>query len=268
MLKRNPFKYIGKVYKYECKNIARTLIPLFVILLIMGVVLGFLQSPLSSYTKEISNDEIMKSIVVIVLTAMFVLYIFAVFVVTLVLLSSRFKKSMTGDEAYLNLVLPVTMAEHIWGRFLAALTWIFLCFVTTVISSGFLMIKNEALEWFPELIDAVRETGFEVIGMTPVQFFTMHSLIIFVEVITIVLLIYCVNSLGHLAQKNKTIVKLISVIGLFYVFLNLPGRIKGFMGEEISYLTGLLVILFTHLFLCIVFMITTQLVFKKRLNLE
>ena len=101
----------------------------------------------------------------------------------MVILSGRFKKSMLGDEAYLNLVLPVTMGEHIWGRFLAAVTWVILCFITAGISGMLLMIRNDARKWIPEIIDGVKETGFNAIGMSPALFFTLEIILLFLMVI-------------------------------------------------------------------------------------
>ncbi len=202
MLKRNPFPIIGKVYKYEFKHISKTLVPLFLILLALGLVIGLLQSPMSSYSKTVTENEIiiqgtidendlfmnnndgvllarnnaMKAFILIILSFIFSLYIMAVFIVTMVILSGRFKKSMLGDEAYLNLVLPVTMGEHIWGRFLAAVTWVILCFITSGISGMLLMIRNDARKWIPEIIDGVKETGFNAIGMSPALFFKIYLL--------------------------------------------------------------------------------------------
>ena len=218
MLKRNPFPIIGKVYKYEFKHISKTLVPLFLILLALGLVIGLLQSPMSSYSKTVTENEIiiqgtidendlfmnnsdgvllarnnaMKAFILIILSFIFSLYIMAVFIVTMVILSGRFKKSMLGDEAYLNLVLPVTMGEHIWGRFLAAVTWVILCFITAGISGMLLMIRNDARKWIPEIIDGVKETGFNAIGMSPALFFTFEIILLFLMVIFDFLCKFCV----------------------------------------------------------------------------
>lgn len=293
MLKRNPFPFIGKVYKYEFKHISKTLVPLFLILLALGLVIGLLQSPMSSYSKTVTENEIiiqgttnsndlfmnnndgvllaknnaMKTFIVIILSFIFSLYIMAVFIVTMVILSGRFKKSMLGDEAYLNLVLPVTIGEHIWGRFLAAVTWVILCLITSGISGMLLMIRNDARKWIPEIIDGVRD-GFDSMGMTPALYFTLDILMVFVFVIAIILLVYCVNALGHLSQKNKTVVKLLSTIGLFIVMIKLPGLVGKICGEDISAKAQMIVYICCYVFMSALYMITTQLVFTKRLNLE
>lgn len=294
MLKRNPFPIIGKVYKYEFKHISKTLVPLFLILLALGLVIGLLQSPMSSYSKTVTENEIiiqgtidendlfmnnsdgvllarnnaMKAFIVIILSFIFSLYIMAVFIVTMVILSGRFKKSMLGDEAYLNLVLPVTMGEHIWGRFLAAVTWVILCFITAGISGMLLMIRNDARKWIPEIIDGVKETGFNAIGMSPALFFTLEIILLFLMVISIILLVYCVNALGHLSQNNKTIVKFLSTIGLFFIMFNIPDWIENLCGNDLSVKANMIISICCYLFMSALYMFTTHLIFTKRLNLE
>lgn len=294
MLKRNPFPIIGKVYKYEFKHISKTLVPLFLILLALGLVIGLLQSPMSSYSKTVTENEIiiqgtidendlfmnnsdgvllarnnaMKAFILIILSFIFSLYIMAVFIVTMVILSGRFKKSMLGDEAYLNLVLPVTMGEHIWGRFLAAVTWVILCFITAGISGMLLMIRNDARKWIPEIIDGVKETGFNAIGMSPALFFTLEIILLFLMVISIILLVYCVNALGHLSQNNKTIVKFLSTIGLLFIMFNIPDWIENLCGNDLSVKANMIISICCYLFMSALYMFTTHLIFTKRLNLE
>lgn len=293
MLKRNPFPFIGKVYKYEFKHISKTLFPLFLILIILGLVIGLLQSPMSSYSKTVTENEItiqgtvnsndlfnndtgvllaqnnvMKSIIVGILILIFSLYIMAVFIVTIVILSGRFKKSMLGDEAYLNLVLPVTIGEHIWGRFLAALTWVILCFITTAVSGALLMIRNDATKWIPEIINGVKEDGFNALGISPATFFSLTIINSIMIVITIILIVYCVNALGHLSQKNKVLIKFASTIGLFFLMFNLPGWILNCFGDNVTITTRMIETICSYLFLSAACMTTTHVIFTKRLNLE
>ena len=68
---------------------------------------------------ENNSDNLIRGIILMVA---FVLFI-ASFVVSIFIIEKRFQKGMLGDEAYLNLSLPVTMGEHVWGRALAAFVW-------------------------------------------------------------------------------------------------------------------------------------------------
>ena len=145
--KMNPFKAMGLVIKYEFKNASKKLIPLYVVLLIISIAAGLLQPPMSDTVNELASErssivmnedvdaftmqqqlrenDIKRGVVYTILYFLLVLYSFAIVFITVFTLSKRFKKSMLGDEAYLNLVLPVTTGEHIWGRLINAIIWIF-----------------------------------------------------------------------------------------------------------------------------------------------
>ena len=50
--KRNPFPMIGKVYKYEFRNISRTVFPLFTGMILIGLVLGLFAPNITFFKKE------------------------------------------------------------------------------------------------------------------------------------------------------------------------------------------------------------------------
>ena len=60
---RNPFIMIGKIFKYEAKNLSRTLIPLFSTILLLGLVLGSFLPKIRFSNKEyvVSAIEMYKN---------------------------------------------------------------------------------------------------------------------------------------------------------------------------------------------------------------
>lgn len=296
--KRNPFKYFGKVYKYEFIHASKTLLPMYIIIIILGLFIGLLQSPMSDYADNIAENEaqiesmtsssgmliydvngetqilqaktnVMKTVIGAVLMFIFSIYTTVVFVITLFVLAKRFRKSMLGDEAYLNLVLPVTIGEHIWGRFLAAFTWLILCFITDGISILLCMIRNKAIRLFPEFINLIKDfDGFTTIGIKPGLFFTESFIMMILGCMSVILLVYCVNALGHLNQKNKTLIKFVSAIALIIFQSNLNKWILKPFGDNITVQTTIICGICCQLFMCTFYMTVTHLIFTKRLNLE
>lgn len=287
--KMNPFKAMGLVIKYEFKNASKKLIPLYVVLLIISIAAGLLQPPMSDTVNELASErssivmnedvdaftiqqqlrenDIKRGIIYTILYFLLVLYSFAIVFITVFTLSKRFKKSMLGDEAYLNLVLPVTTGEHIWGRLINAIIWIFICMVVIGLSAVLYMIKNGALSFLPELIDIFKNSGFSKLECSLAQFFTILAVNGVVMLLTIILSAYFVHSISHIATKARTLVKVLTVLLCIYLFFKLPNIVLNSF-EDLNFLTNMWIQIGTYFILCAVYMTVTQLVFKKKLNLE
>lgn len=294
---RNPFKMIGKVFKYEFKHISKILVPMYAVLIVLGLVIGLLQSPMSDYSNKIIQNELeiegmessggmfiydingetqmmknqntfMKSVAVVVLCFIFSIYSTVIFVITIVVLSRRFSKGMLGDEAYLNLVLPVTMGEHIWGRFFAAITWLIISFAANIISVLFCMIRNKAFTFIPELMDLIKFDSYNSFGISFGQVITLAVISFVLFCLSIILLVYVINALGNLSPKNKTLIKFASAIVLFIIQSNLAGWIVKITNPDLEYFGAMVLSICCQFFMCSVYMTVTHLIFSKKLNLE
>ena len=53
--KRNPFPRIGKIYKYEFINISKILLPLYLLLIILGLIIGLTSN--TNKIKKIKESE-------------------------------------------------------------------------------------------------------------------------------------------------------------------------------------------------------------------
>ena len=128
---RNPFPWIGKVFKYEMKHSVRILLPVYIAIIAIALITG-LFIPLNndgnldfnfSYNID-GNENVMNGLAGFFFLIYWVIIIVAG-VVTIGVISKRFKNGLLGDEAYLNLSLPVTIGEHLWGRILMILSWFY-----------------------------------------------------------------------------------------------------------------------------------------------
>lgn len=287
--KPNPFKSVGLVIKYEFLNAARKFVPLYIVLIIMGLVAGLLNNPMGdelnklqtqteiqmdenidaySLQLEMRENDFKRGIIYTILYFLVAVYTIIIVCLTIITLSKRFKKSMLQDEAYLNLVLPVSIGQHLWGRFLNALIWLIICFVIIAVSGSFYLIRNNGIEYFKDLIDIFKQgNGFSKLNCTVAQFFILLIAQMFMMGLTIILSTYFVNSLGHLFPKARTFVKLLAVILCIYLFFKLPGITAEIFNLK-EYIPVMLSMIGTYAFMCIVYFVTTYLVFEKRLNLE
>lgn len=301
---KNPFPKIGKVIKYEFKHSARILLPLYGVLLVLGLFVGLsvnrtkYQNAMDSLVDSIENEMIAENynyswswssaddsanqaaeaarsaITGLLILAVFGLTI-AVIVVTIVTLARRFKQSMLGEEAYLNLSLPVTMGEQLWGRFIMNILWIFCCFFVIALTFILCFIKMDIFYYIGQFINAIPEANAELAkyNFSVGKAVWMSILIAVFFTIWIISMLFAVNAAGHLFKNNKGIIKFVAVIVLFWLW----GKTIGLASVDIDLATenaayyfvrnGIIVCAINFVWAALYFGFT-QYVFTKHLNLE
>lgn len=286
--KRNPFERIGKVFKYEFIHASKTLIPLYAVLLLLGLLIGLLSNPLSQYTNNIFDEEnsfhyefnydsrtatpeqnlaIKKSVILVGLTIAFTIFATAIFIITIVVLARRFKKSMMEDEAYLNLTLPVTIGEHLWGRFLSDLAWIFICFLVFTASFSLCLIRNHSLPWITDGLSKlnymIKENNY-----SPVLFYFQMALSYLVNSSLIILFVFSINSIAHINPKHQTLTKIISAVVLIIIASKADQLVFRFTGEDLGFIKTMWISTAVNFVLCTGCFGITHFIFTKNLNLE
>ncbi len=257
---RNPFPWIGKVFKYEMKHSGRILLPVYIAIIAIALITGFF-IPLNndgnldfnfSYNID-GNENVMNGLAGFFFLIYWVIIIVAG-VVTIGVISKRFKNGLLGDEAYLNLSLPVTIGEHLWGRILMIIVWGVISLAVMLISFIALCIKNLSVIHF--------EADWIYIFFGIILFDLSWSL-------CILLFTYLVNAIGHLSKKHRTMVKLIAIIAI----ISLTSRMIG--GITFNYLSNSdnpgSILYWNALFAVIIsaiFGTATYFILKLKLNLE
>ena len=126
---RNPFPKIGKVFKYEMKHLVRILLPVNIAILAFALIAGLFIPVASDGNLDFhfsfnfdGNENAMSGLGGFFFMIFWILVVVSA-VVTISVLKNRFKNGLLGDEAYLNLSLPVTIGEHLWGRICTVIVW-------------------------------------------------------------------------------------------------------------------------------------------------
>lgn len=285
---KNPFPKIGKVIKYEYKHSSKRLFPLYGVLLALGLFTGLSVNPkkyenmldqfveTQSFSYQSQGAEAARSMITGMLIFAVVVLTVAVSVVTIVTLARRFDQSMLGDEAYLNLSLPVTMGQHIMGRYIMDILWMFCCAI--VIFGTFLLcfIRMDLSGMFNQFIDYIPEINQQLSQHN----FTIEKLICYSLIISlgfcslIISLIFVVNAISHLLKNNKNLFKFIAVILLIWLWgksMNFGPSMKNpqntaetglFLLKATCYVTGI------NVAWSAIYLAFTHFVFTKQLNLE
>ena len=255
---RNPFPWIGKVFKYEMKHLVRILLPVNIAIIAIAFISG-LMVPVSTdgdlnfhFTYRIGESENVMNGLSGFFFSIFCVLVIVSAVVTVSIISKRFKNGLLGDEAYLNLSLPVTIGEHLWGRILTIIVWDVIYTVVMLISLLLLFIKNLSL--------------LNLSGDFLLWFWAIFALDL-ASALCLILFIYMINSIGHLSKKNRSIVKLVAVI----IIISITSKITGAITYNIMdieainffYIYSLIAFALSIIYGCV-----TYFILKLKLNLE
>ena len=289
---RNPFPKIAKVIKYDFKHSSRKLLPLYGALLVLGLLTGLFANPLnmndfdyessgSSASFHVDVDtgstgfEAKKEVLAVLLGIAFCVFSVVCIVMTITAIARRFKQSMLEDEAYLNLSLPVTMGEHLWGKFIIGFFWLFCCALVNFLSFFLCFIRMGLRDIFQEIANFIPEAQAELMyyNLSIGKCFGVAVMMSIAAACFFITLIFVVNAVAHLFKKNKGLVKFITVVVLFWIngwLLKLVPDFKdatpATMGS--SFITSMTVLSLILVFVSAAYFAATHYIFAKKLNLE
>lgn len=197
---------LGKLLKYEIPALGRRLVPLYIGWAVTAALLGLAIGPAAS-----------KSDFMVVLTGM--LYsaaATAVVVMAVIMIVQRYSKSLLGDEAYFNQVLPVTAAEHIASKAISALIWVLVSglamFITGIIIALF---SGDILEVFRDFADIWHDIVMNIKNVEWLILLELLILCIF-SITKSVLAVYAAITIGHQSQKHTTLASIGAYIGVLF----------------------------------------------------
>lgn len=110
-----------KLLKYELKSSARTLLPLYLGILVVSVFCGFFVADGLGGMSGWLSDSFLGGVIVLLLFALYV----AMGVLTVVSIVGRFNSSLLGDEGFLMFTLPVSTTMLLSSKLMTAMIWCF-----------------------------------------------------------------------------------------------------------------------------------------------
>ena len=189
---------LGKLIKYDFRSCIRRFGPLWIGMAALAVINGF------TIGHVLDNDNITGWLQfaagVLPLILLIVLWT-AVAIMTLVFICERFYKGLLGDEGYLSLTLPVTTAQHIASKAIAAFLLELITGVVAVVS-GILLVAVYRPEILGELWRALPKAFSYVSGQVWVLFFEW-LLFLLAGTMAQTMHIYLAICLGHLAKNHR-----------------------------------------------------------------
>ena len=199
------------------------------------------------------------------------------FVMTIVAIARRFTQSMLEEEAYMNLSLPVTMGEHLWGKFITGFIWMFACCIVTFVSELFCLIRLDLPRILRTVFEELPELSAELsrYNLSIAKIFWLGVMVSVAVTCFIITLIFVVNSFGLVIKSRRSFWKVLIIVGLFYIngwiFRLVPGIESGIMpdfavGAALCKSLGIFSLILV--LLSAVYFAVTQYMFTKQLNLD
>ena len=237
---------LGKLIKHDFKALGRTLLPLQVGTLIIGIMASLFLTIAVRYVYNESslgygNDQLTSLLVSVALLcfALFATILVASFFVTLFLVARHFYANLMGDEGYLTFTLPVTTNQIILGKTISGFCWMLINTIVIGIAFVIMLIFGAAYE------GVINLDVLEVLGGFLKEVFSEPSGVLFIVMLPLTILTSILNSLllvyvaiavgGVFAVKHKVV----AAVGAYFVISMVTGALNSVIGMLISATTAL-----------------------------
>ena len=216
---------LGKLLKYEIPATGRKILPLYAAWAAAALFLGL----------SLQSAETKTEFFAIISALLYIALATAIMVMTIILIVQRFSRSLLGDEAYFNHVLPVTAAEHISNKLISATLWVLITIVVAIITA-LLIALGALIAGAAEgltLTELLRDLEIHI----PNHFalYTVETVILIVaSTVKMVMQIYAAVTVGHQTQNHTTLASIGTYI-LILMFESSIARILMPLVSKIDY---------------------------------
>ncbi|MBE6763115.1 MAG: hypothetical protein E7553_01980 [Ruminococcaceae bacterium] len=215
---------VRKLLKYECLYYAKSLLLFEGILLALAV----LNRILSSVNTADENLEILH----IVLSVIAMLGCAACFIMAFVMVLTRFYKNLFTAEGYLMFTLPVTEAQHIFAKLIAAVLAMISAGLTTVLYWLIVFSYDTMLEDFWRELCTVFDMAYIDIGVHLYFYIAEVLLLTLISFFVSVLFFYMCIAIGQILKiKNRVLGAVAAYFGITVIWDVISPYIIRFFGE-------------------------------------
>ncbi len=263
---------LGNLLKYEFRANIRTLLPLYLVILISSLFLGI----------SINLFPHMGFGANFIYPILFLAYLGTLIVTsvtTLVIIIQRFSKNLLGDEGYLMFTLPVTTHHLISSKLIVATVYSILAGLVAFLSFLIIAFSSSTIE-IVYFID-MAQMFFQTYGFDSFTLLIIGIIFSISSTFMGILVVYTSISLGHLANKHRSALAVVSFLviqSIINFISNITGLILGdssynlfaraFNNEVAIAAVTLMILTAITIILSFIFYIITYLILDKKLNLE
>jgi len=206
---------LRKLLKHEFFASGRSILPMYIFVLLLGVVTRFAVNGADKYRVS-SLFQVFVGLIVLLFTCS----IFAVVVILIVNVVNRFKKNLMSDEGYLMLTLPTSSHKMLWSKLIVAWVWMIVTMLVILLACVILVADQKFLSeaWY-EI-----KMNFSILA----TYYGLNIPLLIGQIISLSFLMYTCSCLMLYAciSVSNSFTKFKSFIGLgvfiaFYVIMSL-----------------------------------------------
>lgn len=273
---------LRKLLKHEFRATGRIMLPLFGILLLVSVGANF-----SSRGMLNSDSSLLRTLGTIFIM-LFIVGIFAVGIISFVLMINRFYKNLLQDEGYVMMTLPVSIHQQVWSKLIVSTVW-FAATVLVIILACFVMafdirFMGELWQEVKNIVHAVIRYNHMDIVVNGIGFLVELLLLCIMASIAFCLRAYSAMAIGFSRPNHKGLFSVAS-----YIVIGVVVQILGGIGISLlndswfhqlllgwepqlsataAMHLGMWFLIVLELIYCAVFYFLTVYFLQKHLNLE
>ncbi len=214
---------LRKLMKHEFRATSRTMLPLFLILLVTSVGANL------SIRSLLDTRYVILDLLGGLLVTAFGIAIFGVCVMSRVVMVQRFYKNLLQDEGYVMMTLPVNVHQHIWSKLIVSAVWFALTLLVVILASCITAFDITFIG------DIFQEIG-EILGELAYNF-NINWPVIAVEILFLCFLGCCAMCLsfyaalaaGHSFPNHKMVWSVVLFFGFQFVYDFLLGLLFNFL---------------------------------------
>lgn len=270
---------LGKMLKYDIKAMSRTFIPFYIAILVMSLF----------------NTIFMRFEKIYAMfggLTIFACLFIGLGVAATVMIITRFYHSVLGDEGYLTNTLPVSVDTILFSKLFAAMFWLIISGIVTILSFVVLMMGPVNMGDFFQSLGQLIQVVFDYMG-TPDGFQNVMVIIAAGLLLLLLMLLALANEILHFYcsmacsqlrpfSKNRVVTSFIAYFvlgtplsiltaalfaGVGSITVPLQSLIQSLSGSTLA-LLGLGVSCLIFLLLDVLLYLPTRYILKNKLNLE
>lgn len=274
---------LGKLFKYEFKNTAKVMLTIYAVL-IVTTILGSISFGADSIQTNLDTQPPIIQLLFFATILLYILSVFALFVVTYVYVCIHFYKTMYSEQGYLTHTLPVKPMTLFNVKLITSWVWMMGSILLFFLSLFGVLIgasRGEVLYEFDEII--LQEDFFSLFGMTHGQLILTTVVLMAFSCLSYLLMVFVSISIGQLFHQHKIVWAIVTGMIIYFVEQTVGSISLLIMGDsffdsltyagnitfsDIIFSMPMIVSMVISVLFTVAFYIACVVIQKKHLNLE
>lgn len=218
---------LGKLFKYEFKNTSKLMLTIYGIF-IASTLISTIGLSTDVMQADIDNMPLVIQLLFFAVMMLYILSMFALFLVTFVYMCIHFYKTMYSDQGYLTHTLPVKPMTLFNVKLTTAWVWMMGSMILFVLSIFIMMLGATKGELFDIVLNSpipqILEKFEQVVGMKFLSFILLMIVTMAFSCVSYLLTVYASISIGQLSNQHKIVMAVVAGIAI-YVLQQTAGSI-------------------------------------------